>query len=118
MAKITAIVNDLIFMTKIRNTAEYFGLSVAFVGNEGQVDHYLKDCELIVIDLENDFVDSLSLIERLKNSPETSSIKLIGYMSHVNTPLRAHALASGCDGVLSRFEFNSSVREILQAACC
>ncbi len=118
MAKITAIVNDLIFMTKIRNTAEYFGLSVAFVGNEGQVDHYLKDCELIVIDLENDFVDSLGLIERLKKDPGTSSIKLIGYMSHVNTPLRAQALVSGCDGVLSRFEFNSSVREILQAACC
>lgn len=118
MAKITAIVNDLIFMTKIRNTAEYFGLSVAFVGSEGQVDHYLKDCELILIDLENDIVDSLSLIERLKNNPETSSIKLIGYMSHVNTPLRANAMAAGCDDVLSRFEFNSNVREILQAACC
>ncbi len=118
MPKITAIVNDLIFMTKIRNTAEYFGLPVAFVGNELQLDHYLKDCELLLIDIENEFIDSLSLIERLKNNPETSSIKLIGYMSHVNTPLRAQALAAGCDGVLSRFEFNSSVREILQAACC
>jgi CheY-like chemotaxis protein len=118
MAKITAIVNDLMFMTKIRNTAEYFGLSVAFVGNESQVDHYLKDCELILIDLENDFVDSLGLIERLKSNPGTSSIKLIGYMSHLNTPLRAKAMASGCDSVLSRFEFNANVREILQAACC
>jgi CheY-like chemotaxis protein len=118
MAKITAIVNDLIFMTKIRNTAEYFGLSVAFVGNEMQLEHYLKDCELILIDLENDFVDSLTLVERLKKDPVTSPIKLIGYMSHVNTPLRAQALAAGCDGVLSRFEFNSNVREILQAACC
>jgi CheY-like chemotaxis protein len=118
MAKITAIVNDLIFMTKIRNTAEYFGLSVAFVGSESQVDHYLKDCELILIDLENDFLDSLALIERIKADPETSAVKLIGYLSHVNTPLRARALAAGCDDVLSRFEFNSNVREILQAACC
>lgn len=118
MPKITAIVNDLIFMTKIRNTAEYFGLPVAFVGTEAQVDHYLKDCGLVLIDLENDLVDSLSLIERLKNNPDTSSIKLIAYMSHVNTPLRAKALAAGCDEVLSRFEFNSNVREILQGACC
>ncbi len=118
MAKVTAIVNDLIFMTKIRNTAEYFGLSVAFVGSEGQIDHYLTGCELIIIDLENDFVDSLNLIERLKQNPKTTSIKTIGYMSHVNTPLRAQAIAAGCDGVLSRFEFNSNVREILQAACC
>jgi len=118
MPKVTAIVNDLIFMTKIRNTAEYFGLSVAFAGTEEQVDRYVRDCELILIDLENQFIDSLNLIEKLKSDPATSSIKLIGYMSHLNTPLRARAIASGCDGVLSRFEFNSSVREILQSACC
>ncbi len=118
MAKITAIVNDLIFMTKIRNTADYFGLSVAFVGSEDQVDHYVKDCELILIDLENDFLDSLALVERLKADPATSSIKIVGYLSHVNAPLRVNAMAAGCDDVLSRYEFNSNVREILQAACC
>ncbi len=118
MAKITAIVKDLVFMTKIRNTAEYFGLSVAFAGSEGEVDHYLKDCELILVDLENDFMDSLNLVERLKRDKGTSSIKLIGYLSHVNTPLRVQALTAGCDTVLSRFEFNSSIREIMQAVCC
>ncbi|MCL4509870.1 MAG: response regulator [Bacteroidetes bacterium] len=118
MARVTAIVNDLIFMTKIRNIAEYFGLTVGFVGTEDQIDLYLKDCELILIDLENDFIDSLSLIEKLKANPATASIKLIAYLSHVNTPLRAQALAAGCDEVLARFEFNSNMRGILQAACC
>lgn len=118
MAKITAIVNDLIFMTKIRNTAETFGLPVGFVGNAEQIDYYLKDCEVVLIDLENDFVDSVDLIERVKANPATSSIKLIAYLSHVKKPLRLQALAAGCDEVLSRFEFNSNLREILQATCC
>ncbi len=118
MAKITAIVNDLIFMTKIRNTAEFFGLTVAFVGIKEQVDHYMEDCELVLIDLENDFIESVDLIERIKSSKKKAPVKFIGYLSHVNTPLKAEAIAAGCDVVMSRFEFNSNIREILQAACC
>jgi CheY-like chemotaxis protein len=118
MPQITAIVNDLNFMTRIRNTAESFGLTVGFVGSKDQIDYYLKDCDLLIIDLENDFIEPVELIERIKCSKATASIKLIGYVSHVNTPLKTHASAAGCDEVLSRFEFNSNLKEIMQAACC
>ncbi|HEY9165488.1 MAG TPA: hypothetical protein VIS48_04950 [Candidatus Kryptonia bacterium] len=118
MAKVTAIVNDLIFMTKIRNTAEYFGLSVGFAGTDHQVQFYLKDCALVLIDLENEFLDSLGFVEGLKKNDSTSSIRVVAYLSHVNTPLKAQAIVAGCDEVLSRFEFNSSIREILQSVCC
>lgn len=118
MANITAIVNDLIFMTKIRNTAEYLGLTVGFVSSEGQVDRYSKNCELIVVDLESDFINPIDIIERLKANPETASTRLIAYLSHAGSNLKAQALAAGCDEVLSRYEFNSNLREILQSACC
>lgn len=116
MAKVTAIVNDLNFMTKIRNAAEIFGVNVGFVGSNEQLEHYLKDSDLIFIDLENDFIEPIELIERIKSSHETRKIKLIGYLSHMNTPLKSQALDAGCDEVLSRFEFNSNVKDILQAA--
>ncbi len=117
MAKIVAIVNDLIFMTKIRNTAEHFGLTVGFVGNKDQIEHLLKDCKLVIIDLENDFLDSMDLIEYLKKNPISASIKTIGYLSHLNTPLKSNAFLAGCNEVISRFEFNSNLKEILQASC-
>lgn len=116
MAKITAIVNDLNIMTKIRSAAEFLGMTVAFAGSKEQVGHYLKDCDLLIVDLENDFIDSVDLIERIKSDKVTASIKLIGYLSNVNAPLRTHAMAAGCDEVLSRFDFSSNLREILQAA--
>jgi len=118
MAKIAAIVNDLNFMTKIRNMANLFGLKVGFAGSKEEVNHYLKECDLIFIDLENDFIEPIELIERIKSNRETSKVKLIGYLSHVDAPLKAHAKAAGCDEVLSRFEFNSNLKEILQAASC
>ena len=107
---IPAIVNDLAFMTKIRNTAEYFGISVGFVGGEDQIDRYAKDSELIVIDLESDFIDPVNTIERLKANPQTASTKLIAYISHVISSVKAQALAAGRDEVLSRFEFNANLR--------
>jgi CheY-like chemotaxis protein len=117
MPKITAIVNDLNFMTKIRNAAEAFGVKVGFVGSKEQLEHYLKDSDLIFIDLENDLIEPVALIERVKSDQTMQKIKLIGYLSHVNSPLKSQAADAGCDEVMSRFEFNSNLREILQTAC-
>jgi len=117
MPKITAIVNDLNFMTKIRNAAEILDVKVGFVGSKEQLEHYLKDSDIIIIDLENDFIESVGLIERIKSDQRMQKMKLIGYISHVNAPLMSHAMEAGCDEVLSRFEFNSNLKEILHAAC-
>jgi len=115
--KIAAIVNDLSLMTKIRNAAESIGLTVGFVGSKGQIDHYLKDSDLVIMDLENGFIDPVELIEQIKSNQATEKIKLIGYLSHVNMPIKSQAMAAGCDEVLSRFELNSNLKEILRAAC-
>ncbi len=117
MPKIAAIVNDLNFMTKIRSAAEFFGLNVGFVGSKEQLEHYLKDSDLIFIDLENDLVEPIELITRIKSNHMMQKIKLIGYFSHVNAPLKSQAVDAGCDEVLSRFEFNSNIKEILQTVC-
>ncbi len=115
--KIAAIVNDLNSMTRIRNAAEARGAKVGFIGTKEQLEHYLKDSDLFFIDLENDFIDSVTLISRIKSGDASKRIKLIGYLSHVNTPLKSRAIEAGCDEVLSRIEFNSNLEEILQTAC-
>ncbi len=114
MAEVTAVVNDLSFMTKIRNTAEYFGLSLGFLTNEKQVDLYLRDCRLFVIDLDCDLFDTFGLVKKVKGDSRTARIRLVAYLAHVNTPSSSRALAAGCDSVLSRLEFNSSLKEILR----
>lgn len=117
MARVTAIVNDLFFMTRIRNAAEYFGLTVGFVSSENQIDHYVRDCQLILVDLDSDFLDPLNLVQRLKSNSETASIKLIGYLSRLNSHVRSQASEAGCDSVLSRPEFSSNLKEILRIVC-
>ncbi len=117
MPRITAIVNDLMFMTKIRNAAEYLGLSVGFPASQDQIDHYLEDCNLVLVDLENDFLEPIELIERMKSTRGPASPKIVGYLSHLNSLRKSEAISAGCDEVLSRFEINSNLREILQAMC-
>jgi CheY-like chemotaxis protein len=117
MPKIAAIVSDLNLMTRIRNAAEPIGLTVGFVGTRDQLDYYLKDYDLVIIDLENDFVEPIELIGKIRSDRSSKRVKVIGYLSRVNAPLRAQAAAAGCDDVLSRFEFRSNLREILRTAC-
>lgn len=109
--------NDLNIMAKIRSAAEFLGMTVAFAGSKELVGHYLTDSDLLIVDLENDFIGSIDLIERIKSDKVTASIKMIGYLSDVNGPPGARAIAAGCDEVLSRFDFGSNAGEILQAAC-
>lgn len=113
MAKITAVVNDLIFMTRIRDAADHFGLTVAFVADENQAS--LKDSDVFIIDLENDFIDPVELISHVKKDHAAS--KILGYFSHVNTQVKTQALSAGCDEVFTRSEFNSNLKEILQSYC-
>ena len=115
MPKIAAIVNDLNVMTKIRNSADWFGLSVGFVESNEHLEYYLKDCDLILVDLENGYLEPLGLISQIKSNKATDAIKLIGFLSHINSPLKAQAMAAGCNEVVSRFEFNSNLKEILHA---
>jgi PleD family two-component response regulator len=117
MAKITAVVNDLMFMSKIRSVAEQLELEVWFLGNETDMPNILKDCKLVVIDLENDFLDPISIVRRIKEEQANASIRTLGYVSHVNGPIKGEALAAGCDEVISRAEFNLNMKEILQSYC-
>jgi CheY-like chemotaxis protein len=117
MPKIAAIVSDLGLMTKIRNTAESFALTVGFVGSKDQLNYYLKDCDLVIIDLENDIADSVDLIRRIRADRSTTGVRTIGYLSNTNAPLRDQVLAAGCNEVLSRVEISSNLRDILRTAC-
>ena len=117
MDKVAAIMNDLMFMSKVKNTAGALGMTVRFVQNASQLDDVLKDCGLVIIDLENEFLEPVGLIEKLKKNPLAASIKTVGYLSHTNVPLKARAISAGCDKIFSRFEFSSNLKEILQSHC-
>ena len=69
---------------------------------------------LIIFDLNFDGVEPLTLISKLKASPETKGINLIGYLSHIQAELKQSAQTAGCDMVMARSAFSQNLPQIFK----
>jgi CheY-like chemotaxis protein len=117
MRTVIAAVDDLFFASKIRAVAEHLGLSIEFArSDQAVIDSALREAPaVIVIDLHSQKFQPLALAARLKKDDQLSSIRLVGFFSHVETELQAAAEKAGFDQVMPRSAFTSRLPEILSA---
>jgi PleD family two-component response regulator len=114
--KILAVVDDLLFTVKINDAAKRCGLEVVFLKSERDV---LDKAEhekplLIILDLNNNSVDPLDLISKLKAHGDLKKISLIGYLSHVQGELKQKAHEAGANIVMARSAFSQNLQQILK----
>jgi CheY-like chemotaxis protein len=113
---VIAVVDDMIFISKIRAVAESQGVTVRFLRNIDAVFSAAREAPpppLIIIDLHSQKIDPLELATGLKADPELSTIPLLGFYSHVETELRQQAEAAGFDRVMPRSSFTANLAEII-----
>jgi CheY-like chemotaxis protein len=110
-----AVVDDLFFASKIRGTAEQFGVSVSFPRRiEALMEAALRDQPaLIICDLHATRIDPIELAKALKDDERLRSIPLLGFFSHVQTELEQQAKQAGFDRVIPRSAFTRSLAGIL-----
>ena len=113
--KVLAVVNDLFFSVKITDAAKRAGLALEFVKDGTELMEKAKHRPaLIILDLNFEPVEPIQTIVKLKGSPETKGINLIGYLSHVQVELKVQAQDAGCDMVLARSAFSQSMPQIFK----
>ena len=114
--KILAVVDDLLFTVKISDAAKRAGLDAEFVKSEKDVMEKAaqENPLLIILDLNNNSVQPLELIAKLKNDGDLRHISLIGYLSHVQGELKQKAQETGCNMVLARSAFSRNLPQILK----
>lgn len=109
-----AILNDLIFTAKIQDAAKRAHMSLVLAMTEADALKNAKDKpDVIVLDLNMNGLDTLQLIRTLKGEAATSGIRLVGFVSHVQTTVREAAVKAGCDQVVARSAFSQNLPEIL-----
>ena len=112
---VLAIVDDLIFASKIVQTAKLAGIDVDFATAEQQVMNFAaQQPRLIVIDLNFNAINPLSLIAKLKQHPGLRQTTVLGFLSHVQADLKVAAQNAGCDVVLPRSAFSQNLSDILK----
>jgi|SRR5215813_4570224 len=112
---IVAVVEDIFFASKIRETAQSLGVRATFAKTTDQLTAALEEKpDLIVVDLHNRKLDPLQVAEIKKGRDDLTGVSLLGFFSHVETDLQRQALASGFDRVVPRSVFSRDLANILQ----
>ena len=112
---ILAIVGDLIFASKIGQTAKLAGIPVDFANAEEKaMDFAAQQPRLIIVDLNFNTINPLSLIGKLKQHPGLHHTTILGFLSHVQADLKLAAQNAGCDLVLPRSAFSQNLPDILK----
>jgi PleD family two-component response regulator len=114
--KILAVVDDLLFTVKINDAAKRVGLDVQFLKSEHDVLQKAAQEKplLIILDLNNNSVEPLELISKLKSDHDLKRISLIGYLSHVQGELKQKAHDAGANIVMARSAFSQNLQQILK----
>jgi PleD family two-component response regulator len=113
--KILAVLDDLFFTVKIAAAAKQAGLEIEVVKDEKQVFEKAKEHPmLIIVDLNGNSFEPLKLLTKLKSNSETKSVRVIGFVSHVQGELKQKAHETGCDMVLARSAFSQNLPMLLK----
>jgi DNA-binding NarL/FixJ family response regulator len=115
---IVAAVDDLLFSSKIRTTAKQAGVELTFARTPPEILDRARALRpaLLIFDLNSAKASPIETIAALKADPELSSIRTLGFVSHVHTGLIDAARGAGIDQVLARSAFAANLADILVAA--
>jgi CheY-like chemotaxis protein len=112
---VTAVVDDMFFISKIRETGKALGLVVNFPRNLDALRATIAEDlpALILVDLHHQKVDPIQLARELKENETAKGIPLLGFFSHVQADLQRRAVQAGYDEVLPRSIFFRDLAKIL-----
>ena len=102
MARVAALIPDLLFGSKVQSALEGAGHEVDLITGELEAWDEVGGIDLLVIDLTSPDVDGVELFETLASGGELHGVRSLGFFAHVQPEVRERALAAGFDQVVPR----------------
>jgi CheY-like chemotaxis protein len=117
MSTILAVLDDLMFSSKIRAAAGPIGAPVTFARSGAAALEQMRKTppSLVIFDLNSTRADALATVAAMKADPALAGVKTLGFASHTQVEVLRAARAAGLDEVLTRGTFASRVADILGA---
>jgi len=115
---IVCVVDDLLFSIKMSTAAKHLGVEMYFERSKDKVLQNIREKQpsLVIFDLNSGKLAPIEMIAALKTEPSLSSIRTLGYVSHVDSDTIDRARSAGIDQVLARSAFSEKLGEILTSA--
>jgi len=112
---IVAVLDDLMFSSKIKTTARQLGVQVVFARSEESALAEIRKAAptVVILDLNNPRTNPLGIVSAMKQDASLASIPTVGYASHVQTDVINAARSAGVGEVLARSAFTQQLGDIL-----
>ncbi len=110
MARIVALVPDLMFGTRIEDVAKHLGYPVEFVKSEEDVAAVIARVSPSLVVVALDAPRSMEAIEAGKRA----GASVLAFGSHKNVELMRAAKAAGCDQVVARSQMAADLPNLLK----
>jgi len=113
---ILAILDDLMFTSKIKTAASQLGVPVTFARSADAARGEMQKGapSLVILDLNSARTDPLGIVRAMKANAELASIPTVGFVSHVQIDVINAARQAGVDEVLARSAFTAQLADILR----
>jgi CheY-like chemotaxis protein len=111
--RVLAAVEDLLFRSKISETAEQLGIEARFPRSPKKLLEALRESppDLLVLDLNSARFEPLDILRTVRS--DEVGIPTVGFLSHVQRDLAVAAREAGCDHVMARSAFTRDLPKIL-----
>jgi PleD family two-component response regulator len=114
--RVLAAVEDLLFKSKISETADVLGVEARFPRSKARLLEALRESppDLLILDLNSARFEPLELLQTVKSNDAMKDVSTVGFLSHVQRDLAVAARESGCDRVMARSAFTKDLPRILE----
>ena len=98
---VLAVVDDLLFGSKLRAAAGHAGQPITFARKRDEVMPALlgQRPDVVIFDLDRDLLDPIGLIREIRSNPEWADLRLAGFASHVHVDRLREARDAGCNAM-------------------
>jgi CheY-like chemotaxis protein len=102
MARVVALIPDLLFGSQVQGQLVAAGHEVELVGEAERVRERLVGAAVLVVDLTHSDLDGAALVRELNAEGALKGMSTLGFYAHVEPAVRERALAAGFDQVVPR----------------
>lgn len=114
MKLVIAMVDDLMFLSRIREAAKRQGVDVRAVRTTADAAAACREgARIVIVDLDTPRLPAMDTIAAIAGDPALAGVELVGFYSHVETERARDARAAGCRTVLPRSAFVRQLDELL-----
>jgi PleD family two-component response regulator len=113
---ILAVLDDLLFTSKIRNAAAHAGTTIRFARSSADALAEMRQAvpSIVIFDLNSARTEPLATLAAMKSDAALATIPTLGFASHLQSDVINAAKSAGMDEVLARSAFAMRLSEIIR----